>query len=186
MTFRKFGNFTGAFCLLLALAACSSEYISVAKLHGSATVSMSVTPMFGIHSDWNRALTISDGDTTASIDLFEDTGWWRGSHLYLHSSGAYVVHEEQVGCFEFTLKPVSFDARTSMSFAKMADAAIRLSAGSHELNGYPASRHYVGLFYIGRFVEAGRVPELRDTRTETPIVFQTYEQQAEPELPEVL
>ncbi len=57
---------------------------------------------------------------------------------------------------------------------------------SPELNGYPASRYYDGLFYMGRFVEAGRVPELRDTRAETPIVFQTYEQQAEPELPELL
>lgn len=147
---------------------------------------MSVTPMFGIHSDWNRKFAINDGDTAASIDLFEDTGWWRGSHLYLVSSGTYVVHEGQNGCFGFTLDPVSFDARASISCAKMADTAIRLSADSPELNGYPASRYYDGLFYMGRFVEAGRVPELRDTRAETPIVFQTYEQQAEPELPEIL
>ena len=172
--------------MLVSLSACSSEYISVANLHESATVSMSVTPMFGIHSDWNRALTVNDGDTTASIDLFEDTGWWQGSHLYLHSSGTYVVHEGQNGCFGFTLEPVSFDVRTSISCAKMADTATRLSADSPELNGYPASIYYVGLFYVGRFVEAGRVPELRDTAAEVPIVFQTYEQQAEPELPEIL
>ena len=172
--------------MLLALSACSSEYVAIANLHGSATVSMSVTPMFGMHSDWNREFTINDGDTAASVDLFEDTGWWRGSHLYLHSSGTYVVHEGQNGCFGFTLDPVSLDARTSISCAKMADTAIRLSADSPELNGYPASRYYVGVFYIGRFVEAGRVPELRDTRAETPIVFQTYEQQTEPELPEIL
>lgn len=172
--------------MVLALSACSKEYVAIADLPGSATVSMSVTPMFGIHSDWSREFTMSDGDTAISIDLFEDTGWWRGSHQYLHSSGTYVVHEGQNGCFEFTLAPVSFEAHTSISCAKMADTAIRLSADSPELNGYPASRYYVGLFYIGRFVEAGRVPELQDTRAETPVVFQTYEQQAEPELPEVL
>ena len=186
MAFEKFGNLTGTVGMLVALSACSSEYISVANLHGSATVSMSVAPMFGIHSDWNRALTISDGDTTASIDLFEDTGWWRGSHLYLHSSGTYVVHEGQNGCFGFTLEPVSFGARTSISCAKMANTVARLSADSPDLNGYPASNYYDGLFYVGRFVEAGSVPELRDTRAETPVVFQTYEQQAEPELPEIL
>ena len=186
MTFLNFGNLSGTVGMLVALSACSSEYISIANLHGSATVSMTVTPMFGIHSDWNRALTVSDGDTTASIDLFEDTGWWRGSHLYLHSSGTYVVHEGQDGCFGFTLEPVSFDVRTSISCAKMTKRAAQLSADSPELNGYPASNYYFGLFYVGRFVEAGRVPELRDTRAETPIVFQTYEQQAEPELPEIL
>jgi len=68
----------------------------------------------------------------------------------------------------------------------MIDTASDLSADSPELNGYPPSRYYAGMFYIGRFVEAGRVPELRETRAETPIVFQTYEQQAEPELPEIL
>jgi len=172
--------------MLLALSACSSGYVATANLQGSATASMSVTPMFGFHSDWTREFTINDGNTTASIDLSEDTGWWRGSHLYLHSSGTYVVHEGQNGCFDFTLEPVSFDARVSISCAKMADKAARLSADSPELDGYPASRYYVGLFYIGRFVEAGHVQELRDTRAETPIVFQTYEQQAEPELPEIL
>jgi hypothetical protein len=186
MTFKKNHSFTSAVGMLLALSACSSEYIAVADLPGSATVSMSVTPMFGIHSDWNRSITINDGDTSASIDLFEDTGWWRGSHLYLHSSGTYVVHEGQNGCFGFTLEPVSFDTRSSISCAKMADVADRLSAERPELNGYPASRYYARLFYIGRFVEAGYVPELRNTRAETPIVFQTYEQQAEPELPEIL
>ena len=130
MTFGKFGNLTGTVGMLVALSACSSEYISVANLHGSATVSMSVTPMIGIHSDWNRAFTVNDSDTTASIDLFEDTGWWRGSHLYLHSSGTYVVHEGQNGCFGFTLDPVSFEVRTSISCAKMTDAAAQLSANS--------------------------------------------------------
>lgn len=186
MTFRKFCKLTSAVGMVLALSACSSEYNAVANLPGSATVSMSVTPMLGIHSDWNRKLTLDDGESTASIDLFQDTGWWRGSHLYLHSSGTYVVHEGQIGCFGFTLEPVSFDTRTSISCAKMADTAIRLSTDSPELNGYPASRYYVGLFYIGRFVESGRVPELRDTPADSPIVFQTYEQQAEPELPEIL
>lgn len=172
--------------MVLALSACSPEYVAIANLPGGATASMSLTAMFGIHSDWSREFTINDGDTVVSLDLFEDTGWWRGSHLYLHASGTYVVHEGQIGCFGFTLEPVSFGVRTSISCSKLADTAIRLLADSPELNGYPASRYYVGLYYIGRFVEAGGVPELQDTRAETPIVFQTYEQQAEPELPDVL
>ena len=186
MTVRKSCNLTGVAGMLLAMSACSSEHNAVANLPGSVTVSMSVTPMFGIHSDWNRALTVSDGDTTDSIDLFEDTGWWRGSHLYLHSSGFYVVHEGQAGCFSFTVEPVAFDPSNSISCAKMPDTAIHLSAGRPQLNGYPASRYYAEMFYVGRFVEAGIVPELRDKRTETPILFQTFEQQAEPELPEIL
>ncbi|WP_152912609.1 hypothetical protein [Candidatus Rhodobacter oscarellae] len=186
MTSGKSRNFAGSVGFLLALSACSTEYIAVANLPENATAIMSVTPMFGVHSDWNRTLTVNDGYTTASIDLVEDTGWWRGSHLYLHSSGTYVVHEGQNGCIGFTLEPVSFDVRTSISCTKMAGTAIRLAADNPELNGYPASRYYVGLFYIGRFIETHLLPELRDTRAETPIVFQTYEQQAEPELPEIL
>lgn len=45
-----------------------------------------------------------------------------------------------VHSFSFTLEPVSFDARLSISCDKMADTAARLSANSPKLNGYPASR----------------------------------------------
>lgn len=186
MTLRELHVFICAVCLLLTLSGCASRYNAVANLPGGVIARMSVTPLFGFHSDWDREFTVRDGDTVASIDLFEDTGWWRGSHLYLHSSGTYVIHEGQNGCFGFTLEPVSFEVHTSISCVKTADMAIRVSEDNPELNGYPASRYYVGLFYVGRFVEAGRVPGLRDARAETPIVFQTYEQQAEPELPEIL
>lgn len=183
MTVRKFVKITSAVGMLLALSACNEEYSAVADLPGSATARMSVTPLFSLQSDWNRALTVSDGETTASIDLFEDTGWWRGSHLYLHASGAYVLHEGQNGCRSFTLDPVSFAHRASISCAKMADTDTQLPAGSPQLNGYPASKYYAEMFYVGRFVEAQDVPESRDEREETPILFQTFEQKAEPELP---
>ncbi|WP_195821340.1 hypothetical protein [Roseobacter sp. MH60115] len=186
MTLRELRIFICSFGALLALSACSSEYAAIANLPGRATVTMSVTPMFGFHSDWNRELTIGDGDSTASIDLFKDTGWWCGSDVYLHKSGTYVVHEGQIGCFGFTLDPSSFDVRTSISCIKATDIATRLSAEGSKFRGYPASKFYSGLFYVGRFVETGRVPELREARSETPIFFQTHEQQAEPELPEIL
>ncbi len=169
-----------------ALTACSPDYEAEATLDGNATATMSVASMFGIHSDWHRTFTISDGQSSASLDLPEDTGWWRGSHLYLHGSGTYVVHEGQAGCFGFTVKPASFDFRTPISCAKMRDTAEGLSAGKTESSGYPASRYYVGLFYVGRFVEADHIPELRGRRAETPIVFQSHAQQVEPELPEIL
>ena len=147
---------------------------------------MSVTPMFGFHSDWNRKLTIDDGETTVSIELSPDTGWWRGSHLYIHRSGTYVVHEGQMGCFGFTLDPAPFEVRSPVSCVKTTEAATRLSAEGSEFRGFPASNYYSGLFYVGRFVEAASVPNLRKEQSETPIVFQTHEQQTEPELPEVL
>ncbi|MDT0681141.1 hypothetical protein RM543_00470 [Roseicyclus sp. F158] len=186
MTLKQFRVFICAFCLPLALSGCASRYNAVVNLPGGAIARMTVTPLFGFHSDWARVFTVDDDDTAASIDLYKDTGWWRGSHLYLHSSGTYVVHEGQMGCFGFTLEPVSFEVATSISCVKMADTAIRLPADSPELNGYPASKYYVGLFYVGRFVEASRIPELLGARAKTPVVFQTYEQQAEPELPEIL
>ncbi|MDQ2088974.1 hypothetical protein [Marimonas arenosa] len=177
---------TIAICIILTLPGCSPNHEADAKLAGGATATMSVRAMLGIHSDWHRKFTIGDGRASVSIDLFEDTGWWRGSNLYLHSSGTYVVHEGQNGCFGFTLEPVSFDVRTSISCVKVPGNALSLSDEGPALNGYPASNYYVDLFYIGRFVEAGRIPELRETRAEAPIVFQTYEQHAEPELPEIL
>ncbi|UWR66155.1 hypothetical protein K4L02_08015 [Phaeobacter inhibens] len=186
MTLRKLRVFICSFGALLALSACFSDNTAVANLPGRTTLTMTVTPMFGFHSDWNRELIINDGDTTVSIDLFEDTGWWRGSHVYLHTSGAYVVHEGQNGCFGFTLDPASFDVRTSISCVKATDVASRLSAEGSEFRGFPASKYYSGLFYVGRFVEAGRVPELRKAQSENPIIFQTHEHQAELELPEIL
>ena len=70
--------------VVFALRACSAEHEAEARLAGNTTATMSVSAMFGIHSDWHRSFTIGDGQTAESIDLFEDTGWCRGSHLYLH------------------------------------------------------------------------------------------------------
>lgn len=168
------------------LAACLPEHEAEASLSGNASVTISVTGMIGWHSDWRRSITLSDGLATASRDLFEDTGWWRGTHLYLHASGAYVVHEGQAGCFAFSVEPITFDVLVPASCAKTPDAAARLSADTPEYQGYPASAYYAGLFYIGRFVEAGSIQGVAGTRPSNPIIFQTHERQSEPELPDLL
>lgn len=173
----------GAF---FVLATCSPDYEARTVLAGNATATLSVSALFGIHSDWRRSFTISDDGKSVSLDLFEDTGWWRGSHLYLHSSGAYVVHEGQLGCFGFSVKPLSFDVSAPVSCVKIPEAAARFASQNAELQGYPSSKFYPGLYYIGRFIEVRAVPELRETRRETAIVFQSFDAQSEPELPEAL
>lgn len=179
MTF-KIPALTGL-AAVLALSSCTRETEATADLGDGVTVVMSVTPMFGIHSDWHRTLTIFQQEEQVALDLAEDTGWWRGSHLYLHSSGAFVLHEGQMGCLVFTVDVVPSDARNQISCAK-SPAAAEASAG-RELNGYPASRYYESLFYVGRFAETSLIPDLRDIRDDMPIVFQRHEEQDEQELP---
>ena len=137
----------GFLALFLMLTACAATHDATAQLSRNGQATMTLRAMFGIHSDWHRTLRISDGKTTASLELFEDTGWWRGSHLYLHSSGAYVVHEGQNGCFAFTLMPIAFDPPTPIP----CDKARQPGAGDNvDFGGYPASKFYDGLFYVGR------------------------------------
>ncbi len=82
--------------------------------------------------------------------LFEDTGWWRGSNLYIHESGTYVVHEGQAGCFAFTTEPTEFVSVPEGACEK------RHSPGRGESQG---SRYYENLTYIGHFQETYRDAE---------------------------
>lgn len=110
-------------------------------------ITMTIWPMQGIHSDWHRRVTISHNGERISKDLFGDTGWWRGSNLYRHASGAYVVHEGQGGCFGFSLDPLAF--RTGFD-----DACIKGDVTTGPLNGY--SLYHPDLIYIGHFFETWR------------------------------
>lgn len=156
--------------ILIGLCSCSPEYVSEAVLtHGSA--SMKVRPMIGIHSDWHREFVIGNGTSSKSRNLFDDSGWWRGSHLYLHRSGTYVVHEGQAGCFRFALETLSFDVGQNISCVKVRTPASQVPGDKMEIRGYPASKFYKGFYYVGRFFEAG---------------YQSHQQHGEVELPKVL
>ncbi|NIZ62540.1 hypothetical protein DL239_16330 [Sedimentitalea sp. CY04] len=127
--------------------------------------------MFGFHSDWTRAISVKYGAKEIQQDLFEDTGWWRGSHLYRHKSGIYVIHEGQNGCFGFTVEPLSFDVRASISCEKSMTARQEISG---------ASQYYTDLIYLGAFSETPNAPD------GVPISFVSADERPEAELPDIL
>jgi hypothetical protein len=138
-----------------------------------------VRPMFSFHSDLHRRLSIETADQHISADLLEDTGWWRGSNLYRHESGAYVLHEGQAGCLVFTISPVAVLSRAGIPCEKQAPLLTLSDTGSNaNLTGSPASRFYPDFSYIGSFLET--------TGGETAIKFLNHDEQPEVELPDIL
>ncbi len=103
--------------------------------------------------------------------LFEDTGWWRGSNLYIHTSGAYIIHDGQSGCVAFTTGPTEFVSVPSGACTK------RSLVGD---DAEQASRFYPDLKYLGQFKETYRDPEGVRIR------FWSSSQAPEVELPEIL
>lgn len=104
-------------------------------------------------------------------DLFEDTGWWRGSNLYRHKSGVYVIHEGQNGCFGFRIEPLSFDVQERILCEKTATTQQQESG---------ASPRYNDLFYLGAFIETPNSPD------GAPIAFISGSEKPESELPNLL
>ena len=144
-------------------------YEATATPQGDLHITISIWPMQGIHSDWNRKVSVVYNGERISKDLFGDTGWWRGSNLYRHISGSYVVHEGQGWCFGFTLKPLEFDRTLEESCVKSQSAKSTLDGQSL----YSRDLIYLGHFYKTwrdedgvriRYSEANRTPEveLRD------------------------
>lgn len=121
---------------------------------GGASVALIVSPMFGWHSDWHRKLSIKAPKGSLEIDLFEDTGWWRGSNLYRHESGLYVLHEGQAGCIIFSVSPPKVVNDPAISCDKsnqtVPGGTVKADTSSQ---GFPASRFYRDFQYIGQFVE---------------------------------
>lgn len=154
------------------VAACSSRsYEAAAILPENVTVTYSVRPMFGFHSDWTRQVSVTSDGEEIQQELFEDTGWWRGSHLYRHTSGVYVIHEGQNGCFGFTVKPLSFNVQARISCQKRESIP-------QDDNG--DSRYYADLVYLGAFIETPSSPD------GSPISFISVDERAEMELPDIL
>ncbi len=158
--------------ILSAMAACSSRsYEATAILPENVTVTYSVQPMFGFHSDWTRQVSVTRDGEEVQQELFEDTGWWRGSHLYRHASGVYVIHEGHAGCFGFTVKPLSFNVRARISCEKREGIPQ---------DAHGASRYYADFDYLGAFIETPNSPD------GSPISFLSVDERAEVELPDIL
>lgn len=113
-------------------------------------ITISIRPMQGLHSDWYRKVSVVYNDEKISKDLLQDTGWWRGSNLYRHTSGAYVIHEGQGWCFGITLEPLEFDTRLGSSCLK--DEVTTGTIDGHSL-------YYRDFIYLGHFYETWRDEE---------------------------
>lgn len=166
-------------CLLL-LFGCSpvdNTYYATATLKEGLIVTMSVTPLFSLQSDWERRIKIRDGHSVITQELFPDTGWWRGSNLYRHKSGAYVIHEGQIGCIVFTKKPLAF--KIARSFSCERQQAKTVQEQNLKLHGKrPKSMCYKDMTYLGSFIE---------TPSNTlKIIFVGYERHIENYLPDSL
>ncbi|KIC21712.1 hypothetical protein [Leisingera sp. ANG-Vp] len=164
-------------CLTLLAAYNYRAYTARADLGAGKRVSMSIWAMFGIHSDWHRQLRISNGLKSETVRLDGDTGWWRGSNLYLHGSGIYVLHEWQAGCFSFDLNRVGVEQPSPILCRKASE--VRTPGPPPSKNGYPQSRFYENLYYIGHFNETAREGGQR-------VLFSPHASTPEPELPDVL
>ncbi|MDA8585360.1 hypothetical protein N9L47_03725 [Rhodobacteraceae bacterium] len=113
-------------------------------------ITIFIWPMQGIHSDWHREVSVAYNGERISKDLFGDTGWWRGSNLYRHISGSYLVHEGQGGCFGFALEPLEFNTTFDGSCVK--GQVTTSAAKGHSL-------YYRDLIYLGHFYETWRDEE---------------------------
>ncbi|MBA4492261.1 hypothetical protein [Paracoccus sp. S1E-3] len=78
--------------------AANLKRITQIDVEGGATVAMMISPLFSLHSDRHRKLSIETPTGRRVNDPVEDTGWWRGRNLYRHASGIYVLYEGQAGC----------------------------------------------------------------------------------------
>jgi len=155
-----------------AFSSCSQRnFTAIAELDNGAIVSMIVSPMFGFHSDWERRIVVEHNGERIEKELFEDTGWWRGSNLYRHISGAYVIHEGQMGCFGFSIEPLEFELASTISCEKVVKDT-GLDKGQ--------SRFYTEMSYLGIFIETPR------SETGNPITFFTANSRTETELPDAL
>ncbi len=120
------------------------SYHAKATLVSGPEITILIAPMFGLHSEWTRQVSVEYNGEWVSKELMSDTGWWRGSNLYRHTSGAYVIHEGQGWCFSFTLEPLEFDTTPNISCLK--NTIVHASLGKE-------SPYYQDMSYLGRFIE---------------------------------
>ncbi|MGR3823810.1 MAG: hypothetical protein ACU0A5_14675 [Salipiger marinus] len=143
------------FALAFAAACSRDEHSAVVSFYPETEVAMSVRGMWSLQSDWHRSLLLSGPEGSEEIELPDDTGWWRGSNLYFHKSGIYVLHEGQGGCIYFSISPPAFLADSSISCEK-SSGLVQPKPDVVPGVGLDASRSrfYKDLFYLGRFAES--------------------------------
>lgn len=131
-----------ALLFILPLVACKPRVHAIAAdLGGDVVVTMEVSALGGFQSDWNRWLTVSSREDGVTLELFEDTGRWRGSALYRHvDRDVYILNEGQGGCVFFHTEPLEFVARHCPKSDPVAQARAPMS---HQFEGYV----FVGLFF---------------------------------------
>lgn len=163
-----------------AVAGCKPEtHRAKIDVEGGASVALIVSPMFSLQSDWSRKLLIETPTGSLETDLFEDTGWWRGSNLYRHSSGVYVLHEGQAGCVLFRVSPPELVDDSQISCGKIHHATDDDTVQDGNASaGFPASKFYSDFQYIGTFMETPQGQEA--------ITFFGADERSEPELPDEL
>lgn len=163
-----------AFAALMLLGGCYDESFVSADILDGVTVTMAVQPIFSLQSDWTRRLTVKDGEASVTVELFEDTGWWRGSNLYVTLSGDFVLDEGQTGCFVFHRAPLEYMPRQDCKNYGHVRSAPPNPIELAEV--FPLSHFWAGLFYVGAFVE---VPG-----AEGPVQFRGFRERAEVQLPQ--
>lgn len=164
----------------VAVAACRPEARrGVVELEEGVTVSLIIRPILSLQSDWHRSLSIGAPLDSLEYELSEDTGWWRGSNLYRHRSGVYILHEGQAGCIIFTVSPPALVTDPAISCHKTEQASNGGAAQEgNSSQEYPVSLFYTDFKYIGRFVET---PLERQATG-----FIGADKQPEAELPDIL
>lgn len=162
--------------LAAVLAACwPRAHSATVDLGDGARLTMTLRAMPGLHSDWHRRLVIETPGGTVRQDLMADTGWWRGSTLYRHASGTYVLHEGQAGCIVLTALSPRAASATPITCAR-SQGTMRTGGGVPP--GAPPSRFHDDLTYLGHFAETPGGP--------LAIRFLPYDALAEPDLPDIL
>lgn len=138
------------FTTAIFLTGCNREHWASANLDGGVRVSLVVSGMFSLQSDWSRTLIVEHRGKKISRVLSEDTGWWRGSNLYLATAGVFVLDEGQNGCIAFRLDPVRFDDAAARCRKRTARLARADASGKNDSS---KSEVYPEMLYLGRFAE---------------------------------
>ena len=161
----------------VAAVFCSPvSHRATVEIVDGVTVSLIGRAMFGIHSDWHRRLRVETPAGVAEADLPDDSGWWRGSNLYVHTAGVYVLDEGQVGCLGITISPLALGPAPTGACDKRDAAGGAAFTERRALSARPPSTFYPNLHYIGRFQET--------QDRQQPLDFVSADQQPETELPD--
>lgn len=168
-------RFSGLALLLpLALTACRGEHSKTVTIREGFHIEMSLSGLISRQFDWERYLTVFDDEGTVRVELLSDTGWWRGSSLYLHKSGAYVLNEGQGGCVVFQSSPPEI-LKGYSHFCNRRPVDTEQSNLNFQLDNCTPSQHYVDLCFMGLFFEAEDL--------ENKLEFNWSDTQREPLLP---